>query len=225
MTTLDQRLERKFQNAELLVQAFTHRSFHNENPTQSKAHNERLEFLGDAVLDLALTDYLMRTFPDLSEGDLSKMRASLVNESVLAELAKQFKLDQKLRLGKGESSTGGAQKPRLLASVLEAFIGAYYLDAGFVESQNLVEQLFENKCKEMDLSVHFSSDYKTRLQELMQNKHGQPPTYSLVGESGPDHDKVFIVAVKVGDQILAQGEGKSKKQAEQSAAQKALEVL
>ncbi|MGE0763198.1 MAG: ribonuclease III [Bdellovibrionales bacterium] len=225
MTTLTQRLGREFRDPALLQQALTHKSFHNENLNVSRGHNERLEFLGDAVLDLALSDILMREFPLLDEGDLSKLRASLVNEAILAEVANEYGFAAHMRLGRGETQTGGAQKPRLLASVFEAFVGALYLDAGFDEALSLLKRMFNDRLKQTDGQVHFARDYKTRLQELTQEIHRHAPQYLVIEESGPDHDKTFIVVAKIGGRDVATGRGRSKKTAEQDAARLALEAL
>jgi ribonuclease III len=222
MTTLKAHFERSFRDPKLLERAFTHRSFHNENQAASCGHNERLEFLGDAVLDLALSDFLMADFPELSEGDLSKLRASLVNEEALAELAGENGLDKMLRLGKGETLTGGSRKPRLLASVLEAYIGALYLDAGFEETRKFLRDLFSIRLTGLDTQTHFERDFKTRLQEMAQEQYRQAPQYEVTSESGPDHDKKFSVTVKVNGLELARGEGRNKKQAEQEAAKAAI---
>lgn len=214
-----------FNNPELLVQALTHKSYHNENIKTSPGHNERLEFLGDAVLDLSLSAYMMRRFPDLDEGELSKIRASLVNEDTLAEIAQELGVAGLLRLGKGELQTGGAEKPRLLASALEAVIGALYQDSGFANSDNIIRQIFSSRIDELDLSIHYKSDYKTRLQEKMQETFKKTPRYELEKEEGPDHDKTFYVTLKIDNRVLAHGVGRSKKQAEQEAARQALENL
>ncbi len=223
--TLQEKLGYEFKDPDLLARALTHKSFHNENSTVSKGDNERLEFLGDAVLDLVLSDLLMKRFPDLTEGDLSKIRASLVNEAVLAELALEFGLDGQLRLGRGEILTGGASKPRILASSIEALIGCFYLDAGFTDCQLWVERLFEPRLVALDLTRHFATDYKTRLQEFSQEKHKAVPLYVVIKEEGPDHEKTFFVEVRIGDQLLGSGQGKSKKLAEQESARRALEGL
>lgn len=225
MITFMNRLGRVFIDLSLLEQAFTHKSFHNENPSQSKGHNERLEFLGDAVLDLAMSHILMKQFPHLNEGDLSKLRASLVNERSLAEVANDFGFAEYLRLGRGELQTGGAQKPRLLASVFEAFIGALYLDGGFDVSLELVERLFLERILSQQGQVHFARDYKTRLQELTQDTYRQAPQYIVLEESGPDHEKIFVVQVSIQGQEIARGQGRSKKIAEQDSARIALEKL
>lgn len=225
MITLTTRLGREFREPALLEQALTHKSFHNENVSVSRGHNERLEFLGDAVLDLALSDILMRMHPNLNEGDLSKLRASLVNEAILAEVANEYEFSKHMRLGRGELQTGGSQKPRLLASVFEAFVGALYLDAGFPETLAILEKMFTGRIRQLDGQVHFARDYKTRLQELTQETHRMAPQYVITEESGPDHDKNFVVQVKVADKEIAIGRGRSKKQAEQEAARLALEIL
>lgn len=224
MTTSKQSLrwKRDFRDPNLLTQALTHRSYHNENITQSVGHNERLEFLGDAVLDLALSDLLMTEFPHLSEGDLSKFRASLVNESELAKIALELKFDHHLRLGRGEINTGGAQKPRLLASVFEAYVGALYIDSGFQVTLDWLREVFVPRFVALNHEDR-DRDFKTRLQERAQELHHQTPTYELLKEQGPDHNKVFVVKVRLGTETLAEGEGRSKKQAEQEAARVALE--
>lgn len=223
--TLDLKTEYTFLNSSLLEQALTHKSYHNENSESSPGHNERLEFLGDAVLDLVLSDMLMKQFIDFSEGDLSKMRASLVNEVTLADLALEFEIDKHIKLGKGEISSGGSQKPRILASAIEAVIGAFYLDAGFEKSHLWIQELFKTRIEQLDLSQHFASDYKTRLQEVVQEKFKSPPKYQVLSAIGPDHEKIFEVQVEVIGQILGMGQGKSKKQAEQEAAKCALEKI
>ncbi len=217
MTLLNQ-MGYTFKNPDLLELALTHKSFHNENVATITGNNERLEFLGDAVLDLVVSEILMKRFPTLSEGDLSKMRASLVNESVLAESAKELGLDRELRLGKGEVLTGGAQKPRLLASGMEALIGACYLDGGYDSVFYWLEIHLENKINNLDLNLHFATDYKTRLQEWAQQKEKTTPYYEVLSETGPDHEKIFLVEVRLGNRVLGTGRGKNKKSAEQEAA-------
>lgn len=208
------------------MQAMTHRSFHHEEAAGSSVgHNEKLEFLGDAVLDLALSDQLMGHFAHLDEGSLSRIRASLVNEKVLAEIALELGMDERLRLGRGELQTGGAKKPRLLSSAFEAYLGAVYLDGGFEVAKELVQGLFAKRLKLIDPQGFFDEDYKTRLQELLQERFRLTPRYELVSEQGPAHDRLFQVAVIFQDQALAKGQGRSKKQAEQEAARAALQVI
>ncbi|MCB9026541.1 MAG: ribonuclease III [Bdellovibrionaceae bacterium] len=225
MMTLQESIGYQFANEGLLEQALTHKSYYNEVPDKSLGHNEKLEFLGDAVLDLCLSHTLIEKFKELDEGHLSKIRASLVNENSLMVFAKELGLDTRLRLGKGELNSGGREKPRLLASVFEAFIGAMYLDGGFEQSHQLINKLFANALTQVDLENHFTTDYKTRLQEKTQEMHKETPVYIVVKEVGPDHDKTFFVRVNVNGNTLAEAQGRSKKQAEQSAAQQALEKL
>lgn len=226
MITFQQRIGYQFSDITLLEQALTHKSFHNEQSEGSSlGHNERLEFLGDAVLDLVLSDSLMKAFPEATEGELSKARASLVNETVLAELAKSFDMQRLMRLGKGEILTKGAEKPRLLASMFEAFVGAYYLDAGYEKAFEFIKGVFQPWLEQMDPKKGYSTDYKTRLQEMTQERFKCTPNYKIVDESGPDHEKIFVVEVSINKEHSFTGEGKSKKQAEQLAAEKALEEL
>lgn len=214
-----------FKSQDLLRQALTHKSYHNEHTKKSPGHNERLEFLGDAVLDLSLSTELMKRFSEFSEGELSKARASLVNEKALSELATEIKLDQFLYLGKGETQTGGAMKPRLLACAVEALLGAVFLDSNYENANEITLRLYKSRLENFDTEVHFKSDYKTRLQEKLQGEHKQSPVYELEKEIGPDHDKVFHVILKISDQIVSRGAGRSKKQAEQEAAKLAWESL
>ncbi|MEK7357197.1 MAG: ribonuclease III [Bdellovibrionota bacterium] len=218
-----------FTRQELLELALTHKSYSNEQSggsTTVQTDNERLEFLGDAVLDLALSDVLMKRFPGDSEGALSKKRASLVNEETLAKLALEMKIDSCLRVGRGEAKTGGLQKPRILASAVEAILGAIYQDAGFDAAKTSVEKIFAGRLDGLETSaVDFESDFKTRLQERAQEVKKSTPNYSVESETGPDHDKVFEIAVRLDGELLATGLGRSKKAAEQDAAKKALEQL
>lgn len=214
-----------FTNQDLFHQALTHKSYHNENYKMSKGHNERLEYLGDAVLDLVLSDYLYHSLPDLNEGELSKLRASLVNETALTEIALTLDLGSFLKLGKGEVHTGGENKPRLLSSCFEALIGALYIDQGFDKTKKFILEIFKAKLNDLDLSVHFKSDYKTRLQEALQELKKKVPVYEIEKEVGPDHEKTFYISLKLDGALLAEGVGKSKKQAEQDAAKKALQRL
>jgi len=219
LLTLQKELGYGFTDPTLLLRALTHVSHERDD---GAGHNEVLEFLGDAVLDLAVSDLLMRRFPARSEGDLSKMRAALVNTSVLAEKAAQVNLGPWLRLGKGEEGSGGRTKPSILAGAFEAVLGAVYQDGGFEAARRLVERYFTRDVKEKKLG---QQDYKTRLQEISQMLFHAPPTYRIVSESGPDHDKHFVTEIAVGGKVLGKGEGKTKKQAEQQAAKKALGEL
>lgn len=223
MITLQERIQYTFNDIELLSRALTHKSYHNENKKESLGHNERLEFLGDAVLDLCLSVYLMERLPEYKEGELSKLRASLVNEVHLAKIAQELELHQHIRLGKGELQSGGAEKPRLLASTFEALIGGFFLDAGYETVCRFIEGLFEGHLEELvEGEAHFPTDYKSHLQEKLQELHRKTPVYKVLREEGPDHQKYFYIAVYLETQLLAEGKGKSKKQAEQDAAKKAL---
>ncbi len=223
MTSLEQKIGYEFKNRTLFEQSLVHKSFHNESAGKSIGHNERLEFLGDAVLDLSLSDLLMRQFPNLHEGELSKIRAGLVNETLLSQVANDLGFSAHIKLGKGESQSGGALKPRLLSSVFEAFVGAFYLDSDFAQVHQFLKRVFLPKIENVDHTHHYQGDFKTRLQEKIQEKFKQTPTYEVLKEEGPDHEKVFHVKVRVGTKSLADGYGKSKKAAEQEAAKKALE--
>lgn len=223
MNQLEQRLGYTFKNRCLLERALTHKSFANELKNSTE-HNEKLEFLGDAVLDLVVGALLYEKFPADSEGGLSKKRASIVNEEVLSELAMDMRLNQLLQLGKGEQQTGGANKPRLVASSFEAVVGALYLEAGFEMTKDFLcrefAPLIEKVCKNED----YEKDYKTRLQELVQKALKEAPRYELLAEEGPPHDRHFLVCVKIKDEVWAEGRGRSKKNAEQAAAKTALEL-
>lgn len=218
---LAERLGLEFQRPELLEQALTHKSF----SESQVGHNEKLEFLGDAVLDLVLADALMRRFPDNDEGRLSKKRASLVNEKELSAVALRLGLQEHLRLGKSEIQSKGALKPRLLAGCLEALIGAIYLDAGFQKAQTAAESLFVGSFEREDAETDFSSDFKTRFQEVVQARKKSTPVYRLVTERGPSHARVFEVEVESDGRVWGRAEGSSKKMAEQLAAEMALSVF
>ena len=213
---LQEELGYKFRDPSLLMRSLTHVSY---NHDRSLGHNEVLEFLGDAVLDLAISDLLMRWFPDRSEGDLSRMRAALVNSSVLAEKARAINLGLFLRLGRGEERSGGRLKESILAGAFEALLGAVYRDRGYEAARVLVERYFASDVKEKTLG---QQDYKTRLQEISQMLFREPPVYRLVSEKGPDHAKYFVTEIAVGGKILGTGAGRSKKQSEQEAAKEAL---
>lgn len=215
----------EFKRIELKEQALTHSSFFHENREISLGDNERFEFLGDAVLDLALGAKLMVLFPHISEGDLSKLRASLVNEVTLAELAEEINLSLFIKLGRGELVTQGEKKPRILASALEALIGAIFLDGGFDRASLVIDRLFESRLKEVEPSEAFCEDSKTRLQEIVQQKYSVTPVYEVVNVEGPAHQRTFEVQLLINGEIKARGSGSSKKRATQMAASKALEFL
>lgn len=188
--------------------------------------NERLEFLGDAVLSASLSARLMREFPLENEGSLSKRRASLVNEERLAGIATRLGLHEALRLGKGEIKTGGASKPRILACGLEALIGAIFFDSDYVQADRVINELFADEIRGLrESTLDFERDYKTRLQEWSHEEKGLTPSYVLLDEFGPAHSRTFRVSVSLGSREIARGEGKSKKAAEQEAACAALENI
>lgn len=213
-----------FKDISLLDQALTHTSYANEAVRQKVVHNERLEFLGDAVLELAMSTYLFKHFPDLPEGDLTKARASVVCEAALYRRASEVNLGAYLLLGRGEMVTGGDQRPSILADAFEAVIGALYLDQGWsVASAYILSQLKE-ELLEVESGQNIR-DYKTALQEKVQRHPGQHILYELLAATGPDHAKEFKVAVRINGLAYGVGRGHSKKEAEQHAAQQALEKL
>ncbi len=223
---LEQKLGYKFKNRDFLIQALVHRSYSNEKNTRKIEDNERLEFLGDAALELAISDIMFHEFPHYTEGELSKLRALIVNERQLSKLAEELELGKAILLGKGEELTGGRTKPSVLADCMEAVLAAVYLDGGYRELREVVNRLFSGLFmgSKSPLEV-LNRDFKTRLQEYTQNEYKETPTYELEKETGPDHDKTFYVSVLVGDKKVGFGVGKSKKAAEQKAAEEALEVL
>jgi len=221
----EQALGYVFRDPLLLANAFTHRSYTNENPSASRQDNERLEFLGDAVLQLCISDLLMRRFPAYTEGRLSKMRAALVNEQSLAVLGRRLGMGNHLFLGKGEESSGGREKTSLLADTFEAVMAAVYLDGGFSQASRLVADLFaEAISAEREGGGPPYRDYKSALQELCQSRFHETPKYQLLNEYGPDHDKTFEVELVV-ESVKETGTGKSRKEAEQQAAGKALDFF
>ena len=220
---IEQKLGYQFQSKDLLDEALRHSSYVNEQPDSGLRDNERFEFLGDAVLNLIVGHILMERYPHLKEGDLSRTRANLVNETHLAIMARSIDLGAGLQLGKGEIQTNGMEKNSILAGAYEALMAAVYLDGGFKVAFKIIENNFVPFLDQVYSAIE-SYDYKSRLQEWVQEKHGEIPNYKVVREEGPDHDKTFWVSVKVFD-IETEGTGKSKKTAEQDAAQKALEKL
>jgi ribonuclease-3 len=220
---LETKLGYTFQDVLLLERALTHKSFLNENPSVGRGDNERLEFLGDAVLGLVIGHVLMERFPTLREGDLSMTRAQIVSEPTLAEVAAEIGLGEWLFLGRGEEQTGGRRKPSLLADAMEATLAAVYLDSGFSAAFGVVSRLFVQRIERV--ASPGTSDFKTRLQERAQALRRETPRYTVTAEHGPDHEKVFEVAVLLGGREIARAGGKSKKEAEQRAAEQALSLL
>jgi len=212
----------QFRSPALLEEALQHSSFVNEQ-TRPLASNERFEFLGDTVLNLVVSHLLMVQFPDLDEGSLSRMRAGLVNEASLAVIAAELNLGHHVQLGKGEIRTQGRYKKSILSDTYEAILAAVYLDGGFEAAFALIQGHF-SELIEQSVGPDVISDYKTRVQEMIQKAGHPPPLYRITAESGPDHDKTFCVALESAD-YTTEGTGKSKKAAEQDAAQKAFEYL
>ncbi len=215
---LEKRLGYSFENKQLIIEALTHKSH------KKPYNNERLEFLGDAVLDLIVGEFLFMEFPEEAEGVLSKIRASLVNESGFTKLAKKLDLGEHIYLSPAEESNEGRNKPSLLSNAFEAVIGAIYLEAGLGECQKITIALLKETYPKIDLNT-LSKDYKTALQEITQATHGVTPLYTMLGSSGPDHKKEFEIEVSLNDEPIAKAKGKSKKEAQQKAAKIALKKL
>jgi ribonuclease-3 len=222
MKTLEEKLGYTFQDSALLENALTHSSYANENRSKGLQSNERLEFLGDSVLGMVVADYLFRTNPDLPEGELTRVRANLVCENSLVVVARELDLGSYLLLGRGEDAGGGRQRPSILADAVEAVLAAVYLDGGISHARAIIQKYILDRAAQEKAANH---DFKTALQEFVQRESGQVLTYHLVGESGPDHAKVFRVEVRLNGEAIGQGEGRSKKEAEQSAAHAGLEQL
>jgi ribonuclease-3 len=219
------RLGYRFQRPALLLQALTHTSYLNESGQVGEADNERMEFLGDAVLNLVTSEYLLTAFPDAAEGELSKLRARLVSEETLAGVARRLRLGEALRLGKGETLTQGSHKPSILADALEAVLAGIYLDGGFQAAARFITANFSEELAACDRADRRRADFKTDLQEVCQRKFETLPQYRTTGESGPDHEKTFEVEILIRGNRYGIGTGRSKKEAEQMAAKQALEQL
>jgi ribonuclease III len=211
-----------FAKKALLEQAFTHRSYLNENRT-GKEHNERLEFLGDAVLELAVTEFLFAKYPEKPEGELTAYRAALVNTISIADCATTLGMNEFLLLSRGESKDTGRARQIILANAFEALIGAIYLDGGYDAAKNFIAAQLFHKTDDV-VSKRLWQDAKSRFQEIAQEKVKVTPQYQLIDQSGPDHDRTFVVGAFLGTEKVSLGEGRSKQEAEQSAAQKALEA-
>lgn len=215
-------LGHRFQDISLLVDALTHSSFAHERAGQARGDNERLEYMGDAVLQWAVSALLLERFPAATAGELTRRRADLVCEDGLAQIARAIGVGPGMRLGKGEQRSGGRDKPRLLASAFEACIAAVFLDAGGEVSMRVCRAIFEARLEHIAPGAR---DFKTRFQEALQGRGERPPVYELVTAAGPDHARTFQVAVCVDGQELGRGEGRSKLEAEQAAAERALQNL
>jgi len=222
-TAFEEKLGLSFNDAELLRQAFTHRSYLNEHRGEVKGHNERLEFLGDAVLELISTHFLYEKFPEKNEGDLTAYRAALVNAVTCAQVAEEIGMNDFLLLSRGESKDTGRARSVLLANAFEALVGAIYLDQGYDAARDFINAHLFPKIDEI-IKKRLWQDSKSALQEKAQDSEGVTPSYAVLGESGPDHDKRFVVGVYIGGELIAEGEGKSKQEAEQEAARVALEA-
>jgi len=214
-----------FRDAGLLARALVHRSAPNERPEACPASNERLEFLGDAVLDLVVADMLYRRFPDAAEGELTRYKAALVSELALAEVARDIGLGRHLVLGRGEEETGGRDKPSILSDALEAVLGAVYLDAGTAAVEAIVRRLFGDALASVEATGIPRGDYKTALQEWTQARGLGLPSYRLAATEGPDHARRYTVVATLGGKELATGQGPSKREAERLAARGALAAL
>jgi ribonuclease-3 len=221
METLENRINYKFKNKGYLMEALTHSSFANERSKNIRC-NERMEFLGDSVLSLISSEYLFKTYPDMPEGELTKLKASLVCTDSLSNFAKQIHLGEYLFLGRGEIHTGGADRPSILEDAFESLIAAIYLDGGYDCAKSFVLSFLKPALDNHTVSF---SDYKSTLQEVVQQNPDQSVNYVFVGSSGPDHNKMFEVEVHLNSNVIGRGKGKSKKSAEQAAAKEALGLM
>lgn len=220
---LEKKLNIQFKNKDLLIQAFCHRSYLNENPKFYLSHNERLEFLGDAVLELVITEYLYKKYPKKPEGELTNWRAALVNAKILSKVAKDLGFNDFLLLSKGETKETGKARQYILANTFETFVGSLYLDQGYRNCQEFIEK---NLIKDLPYIIEagLHKDAKSRFQEESQERVGITPTYKVLDEWGPDHAKHFIIGIFLDKELVTKGEGSSKQEAEEEAAKNALET-
>ena len=225
LSELEKKLSYNFRDITRLETALTHRSYANENPQLAVPDNERYEFLGDSVLGLCISDLLIKKYSEFTEGTLSKIRAAVVNEKPLAKLALRLDIGSCLLLGKGEEISGGRSKDSLLANALEAVIAAIYLDSGFSRTRAVLKKLMGSLLNDDSLHLQHHLDYKTALQEFCQKAYKSAPVYRIIDSRGPDHAKIFQVEVIIADRVIQSGSGKSKKEAEKQAAQKAWQEL
>lgn len=221
---LEHSLGYRFNNKDLLVDALTHKSYHHENPDEAQHYNERIEFLGDSVLGLVIAESLFRYHVSLTEADMSKMKSYLVKESVLFEIAARLFLGKYLRLGRGEESTGGRQKKSILSDAVEALFGAVFLDSDYVTAKSVILRFFSDKIDSI-ISNKEGHDFKSELQEKSQSLFGVLPEYRIVKQEGEEHKKIFTAEVYISGQLYGSGIGKSKKNAQMSAAKEALKRL
>jgi len=220
---LQKNLGIKFKDENLLKQAFVHRSYLNENPAFELRHNERLEYLGDAVLELIVTEYLFKNYPDLAEGEMTNLRAALVNSQMLSQVADRLGFNDFLYLSKGENRENGRGRQYILANALEAFIGAFYLDQDYESPKKFIYKTLIPELKDI-IEKKLWRDHKSLFQEAAQERIGITPTYEVLEESGPDHAKKFVIGVYLADELAAKGEGSSKNEAQQQAAENALKL-
>lgn len=223
LSVVESQLGYEFQNKKLLKQAFIHRSYFNEHRGDVEEHNERLEFLGDSILGLLISDYLYHHLPTQAEGELSRLRAHLVEASCCAKLLQQINLSEFVQLGRGERMNEGRGRETILADLFEAILGAIYLDGGMGSAQKFFWGHFQNEIE--GILAHPVRNWKAELQDLSQKKYQRPPTYKVLREEGPDHSKVFVVTAFLGEEEVGQGKGSSKKEAEQAAAEDAIRRL
>ena len=221
---LEKSISYKFKNQDFINEALTHRSYLNENPTWKTPHNERLEFLGDAVLELVVTEILFSKYPNSAEGQLTSFRAALVNYQMLAEVSKVIQLEDYLLLSKGESKDMGRARDVILANAIESLIGAIYLDGGYDSAKQFIEKFVMAKLEEV-VEKGLYKDAKSLLQEKTQASQKITPIYRVISEEGPDHKKVFTVGVYLANKLIASGQGMSKQDAEVDAAKKALQEI
>jgi ribonuclease-3 len=222
LRTIEKKIGVTFKDKALLRQAFTHRSYLNENRNLGLEHNERLEFLGDAVLELVVTDFLYKKYPKKPEGELTALRSSLVNSTILAAISTELGYNEFLLLSRGEAKDVGRARQFILANTFESVVGAVYLDQGYDACEKFINHILTPHIKEIE-EKRLWIDAKSFFQECTQEKIGVTPSYKTVKEQGPDHDKEFVVAVYISDTKIAEGKGKSKQEAEQDAARKGLE--
>lgn len=220
---LQKKLDIKFKNKDLLKQAFIHRSYLNENPGFSLGHNERLEYLGDAVLELIVTDYLYKNYPDLAEGEMTSLRAALVNSQMLLQISDRLDFNEYLYLSKGEAKEINRGRQYILANTFESFVGALYLDQGYRSAEKFILKNLIPELKNV-IEKKLWRDSKSLFQEAAQERAGITPTYEVLEASGPDHAKKFIIGVYLEKELVAKGEGASKNEAQQQAAENALKI-
>ncbi|WP_067141061.1 ribonuclease III [Oceanivirga salmonicida] len=221
---LMKKIKYKFNDISLLEQALVHRSYVNENISENKKDNEKLEFLGDSVLNLITTEYIIDNFKKLNEGDLSKIKSQIISEAVFSKISQDIELGTYLYLSKGENLSGGRKRNSILGDAFEALIGAIFLDSDYYVTREVALRFLEDKINHLD-EIEGVGDYKTQLQEYVQSVHKVTPKYNLLETSGPDHNKIFRVNVSINEEVIAEGVAKSKKRAEKEAAKKAMEKL